>query len=331
MKILILGATGAMGKYLVPLLAEAGHQITAVALDPIELPYKNVRGITGNIQQEPSLRRQILAENYDAIVDFLIYPSWRVPQALPEMLQLTGQYIYLSTYRIYADEEHPIKETSPRLIDATKNVLLRNSDDYCIFKARGENILRSFERRNWTIIRPAITYSLMRYQLVTLEARLTVGRARAGKAVVLPIQAKEVQGTMSWAGDVAKMIAGLLFNDRAYGETFTVATAEHNTWGEIADYYKDICNLKAVWVDKEDYIRILDPNPYGTGVRWQLEYDRLFHRIMDNSKILSATGMKQEELMPLYKGLEYEIGRCPMDAVWPECPEMDEYLKQHGG
>ncbi|MBR6373755.1 MAG: NAD(P)H-binding protein [Victivallales bacterium] len=330
MKILILGATGAMGKYLVPLLAEAGHQITAVALEPIELPYKNVQGITGNILQEPSLRRQILAENYDAIVDFMIYPSWRAPQTLPEMLQTTGHYIYLSTYRIYADEEHPIKETSPRLIDATKNVLLKNSDDYCIFKARGENILRSFERRNWTIIRPAITYSLMRYQLVTLEARLTVGRARAGKAVVLPIQAKEVQGTMSWAGDVAKMIAGLLFNDRAYGETFTVATAEHHSWGEIADYYKDICNLKAVWVDKEDYIRILDSNPFGTGVRWQLEYDRLFHRIMDNSKILAATGMKQDELMPLYKGLEYEIGRCPKDTVWPEYQEMDEYLKQHG-
>ena len=33
MNILISGATDAMGKYLVPLLAEAGHQVTAVAFD----------------------------------------------------------------------------------------------------------------------------------------------------------------------------------------------------------------------------------------------------------------------------------------------------------
>ena len=31
-KILVLGATGAMGQYLVPLLAGSGHQVTAVAL-----------------------------------------------------------------------------------------------------------------------------------------------------------------------------------------------------------------------------------------------------------------------------------------------------------
>ncbi|MBQ7177554.1 MAG: hypothetical protein IJS08_09075, partial [Victivallales bacterium] len=86
-----------------------------------------------------------------------------------------------------------------------------------------------------------------------------------------------------------------------------------------------------VWVDKEDFIRIIDSDPFATGARWQLEYDRLFNRIIDNSKILETTGMRQDELMPLYKGLEYEIGRCPKDTVWPECrPAMDEYLRQHG-
>ncbi len=328
MKILVMGATGAMGKYLVPLLAESGHQVTAVALDKFPLEHPNLRHVTGNLITDIPLRRQLLAESFDAIVDFLIYPSAFAPYRLVDAVQSTGQYIYLSSYRIYADEEHPIRETSPRLLDATQDPLLRNSDDYCIFKARGENILRSFARKNWTIVRPAITYSLMRYQLVTLEAPNTVGRAFAGKPVVLPVQAKKIQGTMSWAGDVARMIAGLLHNDRALGETFTVATAEHHSWGEIADYYKDICGLQAVWVDQEDYLRILNPNdPFALGPRWQLQYDRLFHRIIDNSKILAATGMKQSELKPLHDGLEYEIARCPKDFAWPQCPAMDEYLK----
>ena len=45
--------------------------------------------------------------------------------------------------------------------------------------------------------------------------------------------------------------------------------------------------------------------------RWQLEYDRLFTRIIDNTKVLEATGLKQENFMPLYEGLKYEVSRCP--------------------
>jgi hypothetical protein len=123
------------------------------------------------------------------------------------------------------------------------------------------------------------------------------------------------------------MIAGLLFNGKALGETFTVATAEHRSWGEIADYYKDICKLEAVWVDKKDYIRILSPDPYRPYLSWQLEYDRLFDRIMDNSKVLQATGMTQDSLTKLYDGLAREIARCPKDHPWPANERMDEYLE----
>ena len=325
-KVLVLGATGAMGQYLVPRLAEQGYRVDGVSIDERTSDNPNVKYIKVDAKNRDALRK-LLENRYDGIVDFMIYPTGELCNYLPLLLDNTGHYIYLSSYRIYDDKEHPVRETSPRLIDASDNVLLRNSDDYSIYKARGENILQARERQNWTIIRPAITYSLLRYQLVTLEAPHNVGRAFAGKEVVLPEQAKNVQATMSWAGDVARMIAGLLFNPRAVGETFTVATAEHHTWGEIADYYHEICNLKAVWVDKEDYIRLLCPDPYINGARWQLEYDRLFNRIMDNTKILAATGMTQSELMPLHDGLEKEIARCPRTIDWPVNTAMDEYLK----
>ena len=79
-------------------------------------------------------------------------------------------------------------------------------------------------------------------------------------------------------------------------------------------------------MDKEDYLRILSPDPYNMGPRWQLEYARLFTRETDNSKILSTLGMKQSELMPLYDGLKMEIGRCPKETVWPVNAAMDDYL-----
>ena len=125
--------------------------------------------------------------------------------------------------------------------------------------------------------------------------------------------------------------------EKALGETFSVCTAEHHTWGEIADFYKDICGLEAVWVDKEDFLRIQNDDPFFKLSRWQLDFDRLFDRVMDNSKVLAATGMKQKDLMKLHDGLKYEIGRCPGDygesllksgnAV---SLRMDAFLKEKG-
>ena len=330
-KVLVLGSSGAMGQYLVPLLAEMGYSVTAVSLDDEKPCSDRVRCIKADAKDRATVEA-LLAEGYDGVVDFMVYWSDDFKDVYKLFLDNTKHYIYFSTYRIYADEEHPIKETSPRLLEATTDEALRASNDYCIYKAKGEDLLLSSEYKNWTAVRPAITYSRMRYQLVTLEAPNTVARAKAGKAVVLPIEAKDKQATMSWAGDVAKMLARLLFNPVAYREIYSVTTSEHHTWGEIAEYYRELCGLRAVWVPKEDYISILGgDNEQATMLyRRQLEYDRLFDRIMDNSKILAATGMKAEELMPLYEGLKYEISRYDENADLPVNERMDKYLEERG-
>ena len=324
-KVLVLGATGAMARYMIPYLAERGCEIDGLALDAGESKYPNVKYHQGNAK-DPAVRDGFLARNYDAIVDYLTYGSAEIPFVLPRMLDHTAHYVYLSSGRVYDNLEKPVRETSPRLIDTSKDPYLLNSDDYCIYKARGENLLFAMPRKNWTIVRPATTYSYLRYQLVTLEAADTVGRAFAGKKVVVPEQARNKPATLSWGGDAGRMIGALLFCDCALGEVYNINSAEHHTWGEIADYYKDICNLDAVWVDKEDYLKILNPDPYNLGKRWQLEYARLFDREVDNGKVLAATGMKQSDMMPLYDGLKMEISRTPRDYPWPNNRRMDEYL-----
>ncbi len=328
-KVLVLGATGAMGQYLLPRLAKLGYRIDAVSLDKPADPIPAVNYLQANAKDR-NVYRELLAKGYDGIVDFLTYNTSELIWYLPQMLDHTDHYIFLSSCRVFDDLEHPVRESSPRLIDTTTDPLLRNSDDYCIYKARGENILRASPRRNWTIVRPATTYSLMRYQLVTLEAADTVGRAFAGKKVVVPEQARCKQATLSWGGDVARMIAGLLFHEKALGDDFNVATGEHHSWEAIAAYYNDICGLEAVWVDKEDYLRILSSDPYVKAPRWQLEYARLFTRVTDNTKILTTLGMSRNELMPLYDGLRMEIARCPRDTVWPVNAAMDAYLADLG-
>ena len=217
--VLVLGASGAMGQYLLPRLMEMGYRIDGVSLDEVKNPLPGVSYLRANAKDR-NVYRELLAKNYDGIVDFLTYSTAELPWYLPQALNHTDHYIFLSSCRVFDDKEHPVRESSPQLIDSSTDVLLRNSDDYCIYKARGENILRASARRNWTIVRPATTYSFMRYQLVTLEAANNVGRAFAGKRVVVPEQAREKQATLSWGGDVARMLSGLIFLDRALGEGF---------------------------------------------------------------------------------------------------------------
>ena len=340
-KVLVLGATGAMGKYLIPLLAEKGYDITAIYRNDaltgcgITCDAPNVRYIEADAMNLATYR-EIISTHYDGIVDFLIYNTICLPVYLPQILAAADHYIYFSSYRVYDGKDVPVTEESRRLIDTADNCWLKVSDDYCIYKARGENALRESGLKNWTIVRPSITYSLMRNQLVTLEVAHTTVRALAGKKTVLPIQARDVQGTMTWAGDNARMLAELLFNPVAYGETYSLTTSEHHTWGEIAEMYKQICGLECVWVDKEDYLDIICPKSAVNrpNVNWQLECDRLFNRVMDNSKVLAATGLKQEELMPLRRGLEMEINRFPrdnnpFDGKDDVSIRMDEYLRKH--
>lgn len=331
-KILVLGGTGAMGVYLVPKLIERGYAVDVASLDTVESTNPNLRYFTGNCMNVEYVG-ELLKNGYDGIVDFMIYTQDKFEERHQMFLDNTSHYIYLSTYRIYANEEHPVKETSPRLLDASKDKDFLATDDYALYKAKGENVLLNSKYTNWTAIRPAITYSKRRFQLVTLEAPYVVGRTLRGKKLVLPKQAKDVQATMSWAGDVAEMIARLLFNPKAYREIFSVCTAEHMTWGEVADIYKELIGLEAVWVDMEDFLGILTHNSNNPmGARYQLIYDRLFDRIMDNSKILEVTGMKQSELTTLYDGLKRELAGVDADTFveMKNSPVMDQYLKERG-
>lgn len=317
-KVLVIGATGAMGVYLVPELIRLGYQVDAAALDgPIQANCKDVEVLEG-----------LLKKGYDAVIDFMVYYSEEeFAKYYRRFLEQTDQYIFLSTYRVYADLCHPITEESPRIYDVTTDQALLQSGDYCIYKAQEEEMLKASGHRNWTILRPAITYSKRRFQLTTLEADTVVYRMRQGKTLVLPEEAMDKDATMTWAGDVAKMIGALVLNEKAYGEVYTVATAEHHTWREIAEMYREIGGLEYVTVSTEDFLDIV--NPGNIHSRQQLIYDRLYDRSVDNSKILEISGLKQSELMELKEGLRLELARLPEDAIRPARDvnaRMDAYL-----
>lgn len=326
-KALVLGGTGAMGVYLVPELASRGYDVQVVSLDSVVSDHPRITYTKADAKNIDYLK-DLLKTRFDVIVDFMLYSTQQFRERYDVLLGNTDHYIFLSSYRVYDGKQVPITENTPRLLDVSENKEFLATDDYSLTKARQEDILQASRYDNWTIVRPAITYSKRRFQLVTLEAHMVVARALKGLPVVLPQEAFRVQATMSWAGDVAKLFSRLALNPAAYRERFTLATAEHHPWGEVAEFYKEIIGLKAVWADAEDYLRILGSS---AGLRYQLDYDRLFERVVDNSKVLRVTGLSQAEFMPLRRGLEKELSALPKDTVWPDAgatgERMDAYVR----
>ncbi|MEE0946542.1 MAG: NAD-dependent epimerase/dehydratase family protein [Acutalibacteraceae bacterium] len=335
-KILVLGGTGAMGVYLVPKLIDMGYNVDVYSLDDIKSNNPKLRYFVADTMNLNTVYG-ILNEKFTAIIDFMNYSSKAFEERYKIFLDATDQYIFLSTYRVYADREHPIRETSPLLYDVMKNIDpdFYATDDYSLRKAYSEELLKNSGKTNWTIVRPAITYSKRRFQLVTLEANNFVPRTLCGKKVIVPKEALNKQATMSWGGDVAEMIARLIENDKAYGEIFTVSTSEHHTWREIAEYYRKLIGLEIIEVETETYVDVLFDANWKQAGRYQIIYDRLFDREIDNSKILNVTNMKQEDLTPLFEGLKREISNINSTNYWkdytsPTDAKMDKYITNIG-
>lgn len=296
-RILLLGGTGAMGVYLREILAERGDDVFVTSRSHRDDDGK-IRYLEGDAHDLDFLKRAVAECKPDAIVDFMIYYTEAFKRRVKMLLEFSPQYIFLSSYRVFA-EQVPLTERSPRLLDVSDDAEYLKTDEYALTKARQEDLLRASGRTNWTIVRPAITYSKERFQLGVLEAPLVCWRALHNLPVIMPKEMMEKQTTMTWGRDVARMIAGLVGNPKALGEDFNCATAEHHTWCEVAEIYHKTIGLKVVPCSMADYI--WGPNKY------QIAVDRMLDRVLDNSKVLQATGIEQQTLTSLEDGLSCEL------------------------
>ena len=317
-KVLLLGGTGAMGVYLAPELLRLGHRVDITSRGDHVSSERDLHYIKGNAKDLAFVTPLLANGGYDAVVDFMIYRTAEFQQRYEMLLNHAPHYLFLSSYRVYGDNGRPITEQSPRLLDTVRDQEYLATDEYALAKARQENLLTGAPRRNWTILRPAITYSTTRFQLGTMEASEFLRRMLTGKTVPFPREMLDKQTTLSWAGDVARMIAKLVSNEQAFGETFTLATAEHHSWREVIELYKSILGGKVQIVDLKTYSEIL-------GRPWQIKYDRMYNRVIDNSKALAATGLTQASLMPLCDGLRIELADF---SRFPRYGKVDETVQQ---
>lgn len=282
LRILLLGGTGAMGRHLAQILTSAGMAVTVTTRReyPDDGQIRYVRGDAHDM----AFLRPLLAEHFDAIVDFMVYATTEFEFRYCEMLAATSQYVFLSSARVYAGSRNPITEDSPRLLDVCKDKEYLNTDEYALTKARQEDLLCGSGYRNWTIIRPYITFSEIRLQLGVLEKEQWLWRALHRRTIVF---SKDIAGhytTMTYGLNVAEGMAALIGQSTACGEVFHITGTEACLWSEILEIYVEVL---AEITGQRPKVLLLDQavNLRYSRTQYQVCYDRLYDRRFDNSKI----------------------------------------------
>lgn len=296
---LLLGGTGAMGRYLAQELVAANWDVTITSRGHHQ-DSERVRYALGNAKDVAFLEGLLGACRWDVVVDFMVWTTEEFEARVSSLLSSTNRYVYLSSYRVFANAD-TIVEDSPKLLDVCADEEYLATDEYALAKARQEGVLRSSGQENWTIVRPTVTYAPGRFQLGTLETGSWLARTLlTGRVTPLPAEILDRQTTMTWGGDVARMLARLVDNEAACGEDYNVCTSRHRTWREVAGVYARHVPLKVREVS-------LDAFMSGPENKWQIMYDRTFDRVMDNSKVLAATGLAEDDLIPLEEGLGRDL------------------------
>lgn len=322
MRVLVLGGTGAMGEPLVRMLAERGDEVCVTSRKKRE-DKGNVHYIQGDAH-DLSFIKQELSKNYDAIVDFMIYSTDDFRDRSKIYLQSTGQYMFLSSARVYADSKEPITEKSPRLLDVCKDTDYLKTDEYALAKARSENVLLESEHKNWAIIRPYITYNTRRLQLGGLELGTWLTAALSGRSLVLPKDVGIRKTTMTHGDDVARAIAALIGNSKALGEVFHITGKDHMKWREVAEIYKQVlegytdCNVEIYEPETSEVLSVIMGNAS------QIKYDRTYDRVFDNTKLIDVCG-EGFEFIQMREGLK----RCLSDYLnLPDNKRINTYNPQ---
>ena len=319
MKVLLLGGTGAMGKYLSALLSERGDDVyvTSRSHHPDQEHLFFLRGDAHDME----FMRETLNNSWDAIVDFMSYRVTEFSSRVGLLLKNTKQYIFLSSSRVYSDSTNPLTETSPRLLEESKDTSFLETEEYSLTKAREEDILKGSGLKNYTIVRPYLTYETYRLQLGDMEKESWLYRALSGRTIVFSSDMAECRTTMTYGKDVAVCVSKIIGNETTFGEIYNPVSNVSYTWKEVLAVYQEIIGSvtgvcpKVKWTGKSDSL-------LSSTKKYQVLYDRYFDRTFDNKKIESLD--RDIKFTPLRDG----IYKCLTDFIKAPSFKPISYLEE---
>lgn len=306
MEALILGGTGAMGVPLTNILVAYGYRVKVTTRKKRESNNDHIDFVVGNAHEDAFIS-WLCEKRWDVIVDFMSYKTEEFAKRVELLLSHTKHYIFISSCRVYAKEDRKITENSPRLLDISKDKEYLKTDEYALTKARQEDILKASAHKNWTVIRPTITYSDIRLQLGVLEKEQWLYRALCGRSIVFSKDICDKLTTMTTAEDVAKGIAAIIGKEKAYGEIFHITSAKSYAWSEILECY--LQEIEKATGKRPNVVMTERAVSLRNKIqKYQIIYCRYYNRSFDNSKIgeyIDINGFED----PL-SGLAVSVRKC---------------------
>jgi len=266
MKIVVIGGSGHVGTYLVPMLVEAGHQVVNVSRGQAK-PYKpnpawsKVETVTADRDAEDkagTFGRRIAALDADVVVDMISFTLESTQQLVDALRGRVGHFLHCGTIWVYGHNP---------AVPATESDPLNPFGEYGTQKAAIETYLLAEARTGfpatvfrpghivgpgWIPLDPAGHFTAETYALIKRGGELAI--ANFGLETVHHVHAEDV------AQVAAKAIAN---RAKAVGEAFNaVSPAALNLRGYAEAMYR--------WFGHEPRIRYL---PFDEWKKTQTEGD----------------------------------------------------------
>jgi nucleoside-diphosphate-sugar epimerase len=236
MKVLFIGGTGLISSACAELAIERGHELFILNRS-VSNTYTVPAGaqlLTGDVHGDPSaLTRLLGGHRFDAIVDFIAFTPEDIERDIPLFSGRTDQFVFISSASAYQKPpaHYVITEDTP---------LVNPYWEYSRNKiACEERLMREYREKGFpvTIVRPSLTYGPSQIPLCvgTWQHPFTeVDRARRGKKLIVPGDGTSLW-VVTWNGDFAVGMLGLLGRSDVLGHAFTITSDEVLTWNQIYD------------------------------------------------------------------------------------------------
>ena len=282
MKILFIGGTGLISSACSELAIERGHELfllNRAASTKYPAP-KGATVLQADVHLDDArLVEQLAGYRFDVVVDWIAYKADDIERDLRLFRGRTAQFVFISSASAYQKlpQNYLITEETP-----LENPFWQYSRDKI---ACEERLMEAYRSDDFpaTIIRPSLTYGPSQSAFIGASwahPYTVIDCIKRGQKIIVPGDGTSLW-VMTWNGDFAKGLVGLLGNPKSIGEAFHITSDEVLTWNQIAlEWYKALAVVPNIVHISSDFIVAHHPDSLGT-----LIGDKANSAVFDNSKI----------------------------------------------
>ncbi len=282
MKVLFIGGTGLISSACSQLAVDRGIELYILNRGRSQ-KYDAPAGATllkGDIHGDRAAVQALLSEHYfDAVVDWIAFTPADIEADIALFTGKTRQFVFISSASVY--------QKPPNHYLVTEDTPLANPHwAYSQNKiACEERLMVEYRQRGFpiTIIRPSLTYGPSQIPMIMGSWQhpwTLVERMKKGEKVIVPGDGTSLW-PLTWNGDFAKGLIGLLGREQVIGHAFHITSDEVLTWNQI---YIELAHALRVEPNivhiSSDLIAAHDPDSYGS-----LIGDKIYSVVFDNTKI----------------------------------------------